>query len=353
MRNCFLVFGYLVILSLSLKSQGQTPAALEQDNVFTGANVFTQSGVYTGSSVNNTSSVFLNGYTEANPGLPITLAPATNAISVGGITPSSATVLNVTGISTRMTSNCNSANRRICNTVGGYFVANANANGAGVWGINPIVQDVAGINNANIIGGEFDLGVAGTPQFVRGIAILLGGTGTMPVGSIGLEIGGALKGSQGFNRGIQVDDGAAALHAIQIGAIVPSGMNAPSQSLAFARFDNGASRHTDVFLKASSSGDLVLAAASGRGVVVTNGAMIGSGISSNSDLNGQLTFTNSTTSSTYVFRGTYISPPICTITPLADPVGRLYISTLTNRTLQLTDTSSASITVDYQCSKRN
>jgi hypothetical protein len=353
MKKLFLGFASLVILSSLLMSQGHTPAALDAANVFTGANTFIQQGIYTGSSVNNTSSVFLNGYTEANPGLPITLSPATNAISVGGITPSRATVVNVTGISTRMISNCNSVNRRVCNTVGGYFVANANANGAGVWGINPIAQDFAGVNNANVLGGEFDIGVAGTPQYVRGILVGLGGSGTMPTGSIGLEFAGALTRNQGWNRGIQVGDGAASLHAIQIGATLASGTNLGSMPLAFARYDVGGVRHTDVTFRATSPGDLLLTAASGRSVVVSNGGMIGSGSSSNTDLNGQLTFSDSTTSNSYTFGGTYMSAPICTITPLADPVGRLYISTLTNRTLQLTDTSQVSITVDYQCSKRN
>jgi hypothetical protein len=358
MKKFFFSFCCLVVLSSPLKSLGQTPAALETDNVFKGANTFSQPGVYTGPSVNDTSSVFLNGYTESSPGMPgfppKVLSPATNAISVGGITPANAKVINITGISTRMISNCNSVNRRFCNTVGGYFVALANANGAGVWGINPIAYDSPGTTGTHLQGGEYDMTINGAPSFVRGIAILLGGSGTSPTASIGLEIGGALTGGvPALNRGIQVDDGTSALHAIQIGATLPSGANLASQMLAFARFDSGSVRHTDVSLKATSLGDLVLTVASGRGVVITNGGMIGSGSSSNSDLNGQLTFSNSTTSNAYVFGGTYTSAPICTITPLADPVGRLYISTLTNRALQLTDTSSVSITVDYQCSKRN
>jgi hypothetical protein len=351
MKNPVCAITCLAILLLSLQSHGQTPAVLENNNVFTGTNAIMQTPLYSGtnSPINDTFNVFLNGYTEPSG----SGGGMTNGISVGGITPSTATVVNVTGVATRMTSNCNSSGRTVCNTVGGYFVGNANADGAGVWGINPIVQDFSGISNANLLGGEFDLGVAGAPQYVRGIAILLGGTGTMPTGSIGLEIGGSVRGNQGFNRGIQVDDGSASLHAIQIGATLPSGMNLPSQSLAFARFDSGSLRRTDVSLRASSPGDLVLTAASGRSIVFTNGAMIGSGSSSNSDLNGQLTFSNSTTSSTYLFGGTYTSPPICTIAPLADPVGRLYIRTLTTHTLQLADTTSVSISVDYQCSKRD
>lgn len=76
------------------------------------------------------------------------------------------------------------------------------------------------------------------------------------------------------------------------------------------------------------------------------------GTSSNTDAAGQLTFSASTTSNSYTFTGTYATAPICTITPLADPVGRLWISTLNTTTLTLTDSSSVSITVDYECRGR-
>jgi hypothetical protein len=358
MKKLSLAFGCLLILSSLLMSQGHSPAALDEANVFTGPNTFVHPGIYTGSSVHSALSVFLNSYTEINNGLSgVRLAPETNAISVGSITPFSATVPGVNGISARMTSNCNamgkSGPRDHCNTVGGYFVANANVNGAAVWGINPIAQDIAGTTGTQVQGGEFDIGINGAPGFVRGIAIIGLGPGTPPVGSIGLEVTGIQKGGvPSWNRGIQVDDGSSLLHGIQIGATIAGTAAAASLPLAFARID-GVGRHTDVSLKATSPGDLELAAASGRGVVVANGSMIGSGRSSNTDQNGQLTFSNSTTSSSYQFSGTYTSAPICTITPLADPVGQLYISTLTTKTLQFTDTSSVSITVDYHCFKRN
>ncbi len=80
--------------------------------------------------------------------------------------------------------------------MGGYFVVNANANGVGVWGINPIVQDFAGITNANLQGEEIDMAISGRPQFVRGIAILAGGSGYPPTNSIGVEISGAMSGGR-------------------------------------------------------------------------------------------------------------------------------------------------------------
>lgn len=355
MKTPFWAISCLVVFLSPLKSWGQTPAALEGDNVFTGGNVFTQPGVFTGSSVHNTSSVFLNGYTEASPGYPtVPLSPAANAISVGGITPSNATVINVTGISTRMTSNCNSSSRRFCNTVGGYFVANANANGAGVWGINPIVQDFAGITNANLQGEEIDMAISGRPQFVRGIAILAGGSGYPPTNSIGVEISGAMSGGRNaFNRALSIDAGAASLYGIQVGA-TGIATNVGSMLMAFQRYDSGGVVHNDVTENSSALGDLVLAVASGR-AITAGGAMFGSGSASNTDTNGQVAFSNSTTSASYNFTGTYTSAPICTFSPLADPGNgvRLWISTLSRSALQLTASSSISLTVDYQCSKRN
>jgi hypothetical protein len=358
MKKLSLAFGCLIILSSLLMSQGHTPAALDQANIFTGTNTFAHPGIFTGSSVNNTLSVFLNGYTETNPGLPVKLAPAMNAISVGGITPSDATAINITGISTRMTSNCNSSfngdARARCNTVGGYFVVNANADGAGVWALNPIAQDIAGTRGTQVQGAELDIGINGKPDFVRGVAIIGLGPGTPPANSIGLEVTGIQKnGVPSWNRGIQVDDGSSLIHGIQIGTTAAGTASANSLPLAFARIDGGGTRHTDVSLKATIPGDMVLAAAKGRGVVVANGGMIGSGSSSNTDQNGQLTFSNSTTSDSYEFAGAYALAPICTITPLADPVGHLYISTLNTKALQLADTSTVSITVDYHCFRRN
>jgi hypothetical protein len=352
MKKKIWAFSCLVILSSPLNSQGQTPAALERDNVFTGTNIFAQPGIYrgSGSPINDYLSVFLNGYTEPSG----SGGGMTNAISVGGITPQSANLVNITGISTRMTSNCNSLSRTRCNTVGGYFVANANANGAGVWGINPIVQDFAGISNANLQGEEIDMAISGTPQFVRGIAILAGGSGTPPTNSIGVEISGAMSGGRNaFNRGLSIDAGAASLYGIQMGA-TGVGTNVGSMLMAFQRYDSGGVVHNDVTENSNALGDLLLAVASGR-AITAGGAMFGSGSASSTDTNGQLEFRNSTTSASYNFAGTYKSAPICTFSPLADPGSgvRIWISALSTSTLQLTASSSISLTVDYQCSKRN
>lgn len=109
--------------------------------------------------------------------------------------------------------------------------------------------------------------------------------------------------------------------------------------------------HNDVTENSSALGDLVLAVASGR-AITAGGAMFGSGSASNTDTNGQSAFSNSTTSASYTFTGAYTSAPICTFSPLADPGNgvRLWISTLSRSALQLTASSSISLTVDYQCS---
>jgi len=79
----------------------------------------------------------------------------------------------------------------------------------------------------------------------------------------------------------------------------------------------------------------------------------GTGTVSNSDRAGTLTFTASTTSTSYTFVGPpggYASPPFCTITPQGDPsTNRIWISTLSNTTLQLTSSGAVTLTVQYQC----
>jgi hypothetical protein len=212
-------------------------------------------GIYIGTTVNDAVSVFLNGYTEPPP------APGSgmmNGISVGGITPSllSGAVTNVTGISTRMASNCNSQGRTTCNTVGGYFVGEAKGDGAGVWGTNPIAFDDAGSMNTNIVGGEFDIGVYGTPSFVRGLDIILVSNpkspGTMPLNSTGIEIG--TQDSLYYKKAaIEIDQSATIQHAVLIDAISPGPSN--SQDIGFVGKDSTGTARTAA-INADSTGDL-------------------------------------------------------------------------------------------------
>jgi len=112
--------------------------------------------------------------------------------------------------------------------------------------------------------------------------------------------------------------------------------------------------HNDVLANANALGDFLLTPASGR-ALISGGALLGSNTASNTDLNGQLTFSASRTSASYTFTGTYTSAPICTFATLADPGAgvRVWISTLNAATLQLTASAAITLTVDYQCSKRD
>lgn len=95
----------------------------------------------------------------------------------------------------------------------------------------------------------------------------------------------------------------------------------------------------------------------------TGAATLGSGVTqliktntaSNSDLAGELSFSGTTTSSTYSFTGTYTSHPECTITPQFSPgAGHvIWISTLTTGSLQLSSDTAQTGAVSYTCLGRN
>lgn len=82
-------------------------------------------------------------------------------------------------------------------------------------------------------------------------------------------------------------------------------------------------------------------------------SILGTGTVSNSDRGGTLTFTASTTSTSYTFAGPpggYVSPPWCTFAAQGDQgANRIWISTLSNTTLQLTASGAVTVTVQYQC----
>jgi hypothetical protein len=82
---------------------------------------------------------------------------------------------------------------------------------------------------------------------------------------------------------------------------------------------------------------------------------ISTGTASNADLAGELTFSGGTTSTSYTFTGTYVSAPECVITPRFDvgSSGRIWISTLSTTTLQLSAAAAETGTVGYICIGRN
>lgn len=93
------------------------------------------------------------------------------------------------GVAGFSSSPCNSANRTLCGAVGGYFSGRVTGDDAAAWGINPIVSDTSGIVGGNLNGNETDVNVSGAPSFVRGMAVLEGGNGKMPMSPDGASIG--------------------------------------------------------------------------------------------------------------------------------------------------------------------
>lgn len=101
--------------------------------------------------------------------------------------------------------------------------------------------------------------------------------------------------------------------------------------------------------------DLTMAnitAASGKFLGPTG---VSTGTVSNTDLNGILTFSGATTSSTYNFAGSYANHPVCTFSPEFDigSTNRVWWSTITVATIQLTSNASLTGSVDYHCIGRN
>jgi hypothetical protein len=239
------------------------------------------------------------------------------------------------------------------NGVSLYGISQAYNNFSSAWGINTTTADNTSTANTFLVGYEADMWVLGTPFVLYGMDVTLNGnTGTVPGGSFGYNISNSRTDGGKFTIGFDANDNCCAT-ALSVGPSGPSGPSVASQNVSWCRYDSGSVRHCDDFIMEDATGNLDVNTATGKGVILSNGTLIGSGTAGNTDLNGQLKFSASTTSNSYSFTGTYTSAPICTITPLADPIGRLYVSTLNTTTLQLTDTSPVTITVNYQCSKRN
>jgi hypothetical protein len=249
------------------------------------ANLFTQSqsvkvgvGTFTNTQMNQYLSSFVNGISThlyhdvGYPGF------ATEAITGGMAVPSTAGIEQANGLAGYTTTACDSGGRINCNAVGVFTYALTTGNGAAAWGANPVVSDSASVSS-NLTGIEVDTGVGGTPTYVRGQLIALSSThgliGTMPstsatcaggnCGSEALEIGSAAVGSLAWGKGIVLDDGSfnSANNALEIGATDPVIASQPSYKACFARLDGGGSRHVDVCMNSSITGDLVLAASAG------------------------------------------------------------------------------------------
>jgi hypothetical protein len=212
----------------------------------------------------------------------------TEALTGGVEVPLGAPIYQANALSGYVSSACNSFSRTTCNTVPVFGLGIATANGAAVWGANYVAEDQPGLS-VNITGNEIDVGVSGTPSFVRGLNITIsppnGMIGTMPTTAancMGLIAGGCPGAAMEINasspllqwqKGILLTDSSfnSSLDVLEIGATSYNAANLGSYSECFARWDSGAVRHADMCISGNSTGDLLLSASAGRAVTVGGG----------------------------------------------------------------------------------
>jgi hypothetical protein len=265
----------------SLNAGSAAVSSLTAVNAGTFSN--TQTNQYVSSLVGGLSPDF---YHDACPSCGYT----TEALTGGVAVPPGAPIYQANALSGYVSSACNSFSRTTCNTVPVFGLGIATANGAAVWGANYIAEDQPGLST-NITGNEIDVGVSGTPTFVRGLNITLSPPapshipGTMPATSLncfGLGGSGCPGAAMEINasspllqwqKGIILTDSSfnSSLPAIEIGATSYNAANLGSYKLNFARWDAGTVRHSDVSISANSAGDMLLSAAGGRAVNVGGG----------------------------------------------------------------------------------
>lgn len=250
------VTALILFSAWSASSQTHTFAALDT------INPFTYTGTFTNTQMNEYITSLLNGVSPTAEYNYIQGANfSTDAFASGAATPVGATVHNINGVASYVTSACNSLGRSVCNTVAGYFSARSLANGAGMWAINPTVQDMAGQTGHSMAMLEGDTNIFGSPAYARGEVIFVGGTGTMPTDGIGLEFvtfGSPMK----WNRGIQIGRGVATTGMLFEGA--NSTANTVSNNACFKGYDAGNVGRT-ACMNADANGNFIFTPTSGGG----------------------------------------------------------------------------------------
>jgi hypothetical protein len=194
----------------------------------------------------------------------------------GGIKiPDGATVTNGNGIAGYVDSQCDSKGGNHCNGVGGFFFARASTNGAGVWGLNPVVGDSApSISDHYITGMEIDMGGYGKPKQFRGIALLgtVGSSFTMPASAIAFtlfapgRIGG---GNAPWPVGIAIAQHATSAFGMQLYPSCTLGRDpCRSQSINYTAQKSGGG-YQQVTTSSDENGNFAIAPAAGGGVAIS------------------------------------------------------------------------------------
>lgn len=184
---------------------------------------------------------------------------ATEGVQGGVAVPVGATIINANGVAGYVTNAADSSSGTMANAVAVFGSARATGNNAAVWGGNFVANSPTGIEDTFVVGGEFDVGVGGTPAFVLGVGIFAspsnGITGTMPTNSIGLQLGASSESLKWF-AGIVIDQGAVSGNAIQIGAVSRTGTSHASLPIAFNHIDSDGTSRTDVKMFCTEAGSL-------------------------------------------------------------------------------------------------
>jgi hypothetical protein len=182
-----------------------------------------------------------------------------DTIAGGCIMPSNAanpSLGNCNGIAGYAITNADSRNGGsglpgVADNVASFFgVSICNANNSGCWGLNPAVDDVAGISGQKMVLFEGDIGVdtAGTANSIHGIDLLYqtnSPSGAMPSNSAALYVQCRPAGSTTCNLadGLVLQNGTTNEAAGGIGLLLGTSAwnasaNVPSQAIQFCHFDN-------------------------------------------------------------------------------------------------------------------
>lgn len=230
----------------------------------------TNPGVFTNTQQNEYMQSLINGcspLTEADGN-----GPTTDAIAGCIATPATAPVHQINAIAGYANSSCNSFTGTTCNTVAGYFANRAITNGAGIWGLNPIIVDTAGTSGTFMVGTEIDININGSPGHVFGLQITgtSGGAGVMPAGAAAITIDKI--GSLSWPLGLNIGTGATGTSpAIAIGA-TSSASSSSSQNINFTSINSGGTSLT-TGVKVDAFGNL-LVSSTGEGSINANNAYL-------------------------------------------------------------------------------
>jgi hypothetical protein len=290
------LFALLFLRGALLGQTAQTPQTIYGDRTFTGATVFTAktafSGVteFSGSTIFRGGSVFTgpNSINASNPGTfsakqmseylwsilnncnPATEWNATQGTyatdAVSGCVSAPA---NATGQVNAIAGYANGYSGSP--VVGGFFQGRCLVTRGSCWGINPVVQDIAGLTNIFLLGVDINVNPQNAADsYTRGIGAVNAALAAPNAGAYGTAFTAQLFGTNpGTWQNAYVSSSGAAKVAL-IAGYVPGAGAVPSQPIYFYNRDLAGQGRLN-YIYASAAGDLVLNAYAGGYVFLHNG----------------------------------------------------------------------------------